>query len=809
MKDQAVSYGARAREYGWLLLVVLVTSWVCCFRWLDQPLLAAIGALSFAPFMIRVLGSPSFALMLLTIILIAGKLAAGGGLKSALEGVTGTLNDPFVIILFAGFAVITLMFGRSDTPPPPPPWSLRPQEQTGRIGEGLRCWCGGRFQRLLRESLAVRLAAMVPGMLVALVSSSLGGLAMLRMAGVRKWDNGAPNQDRHPDEQEDRYLVIVALALCALAPACLSASIWGVYFQTMTRGTSLDGGASMGWASLASYPILAMVLVPLLAWWLPRNILDVAGSAVKTGAEMTKGKGLRITVVFVIAYAGIGVIAGLVGYAGKTIPSIGGVKPLLASLVSVLLIGVLLWRIHSREKACAKGSNRITDFKENEWKLVMHGFSAAISVLIIVMFAASFKNLVSECVRSNEPSCPCCTQEFKGEVARDAAGKYLAVHDPSCQLGRPASPAGLSGKIMAVVGGMAKRYPLSALALLVASVVGIGLAIGTAFGTFALGLSLTTLFFSGFLDPVAFGSRNGSILVWTLISCATFVNQVSPQADNVETLAEFSALGELTHGVRWLTLPPFILSMGITLLIWGNLQGSSCWDYFIVAGVMVVVSVFVWRRRQEGAQKPIQIPAVQKRMPQKGSRKFNERDDKTAIVWVTSIGTAAEKVHRDGRIRGDVIEFYSSDNDRATSGWVNPLKPTLDTLIRYRMSSQMTPNLADRANCLFVMLGGKVDDSELMNSRLLTQSLARKIPVRFIALQEGSALTPLAARMEVSKKIERVDDIHSFYRALVDSLNEWLLMDYKGNNGTTEFTQRLWADLKSRNAFVRESKSVT
>jgi hypothetical protein len=562
-------------------------------------LMAVASALLATCLLINWIGTAAPALLFMSVFLV---MAGYVPRETAATCLKVQLADPFVIIVFSGFALITLMFGLPSESGTPPVWAMRPGEMAGRAGERLRSLMGRFCLRVIPDRRWARMGALLPGLGITLISSVLGSDAMARMAAIRRkslaGDDVPGGQVGSSEYEQNAHATVFVLLACVLAPALIPVSLWGLFF-TQTAGTLCPNSGVNGWL-LFSYPSLMVLVLPF--WFLRQS---------KTRLKSFVAYGILYVVFWVLVCAlaiGIWWSFGLLNCPADEFKSrIDHGKENLAQGMLALVVVFSAWRVLRRcwqemRAGSSQGGMRVFSplkqwASKVEWELIKGGFSRALGVVVIVVFAAIFREVI------------------KGSVPTGTGLPWLA------------------------------DFPFSALVVGTAVLFGIGISIGTAFGTFVLGVVLFRIiwpdgFHHAWQTPILFG---------LLVSISAAINQISPQADNVDTLSKYLDKKELTSRAYGIVLA--VLGVSVTLSFFGWIY--CLWDILswidLTMGVTVfaaVGSAVVYRRPRF----PANVSSLKAPM-------------KPKLIWIGVVGQSASDIVAESRLAGDFIANYDVDND--------------------------------------------------------------------------------------------------------------------------------------------------
>jgi len=529
---------------GWQLLAALVAAvLLVMLKTLDvgtafgyvghlAGLTGVLTALVATCLLIRWVGAAAPALLFMTVFLV---VAGYVPLEVATQCLKDQLADPFVVIVFSGFALLALMFGMPSERVAPPAWALRPGELVGRDGEWLRSRMGRFCLRFLADPLWARLGALLPGFVITLISSGLGADAMSRMAAIPKKSSDESTQQagsKSSEEEQNARASVFVLIACVLAPALIPVSLWGMFFS-IQAGTFFGNAGTSPWLA-ASYPCLMAILLPVWLWWPTRSKRQPI---------------LAYYAVYALAWGVIVALAFALQHRTREQFAVGLLT------ITVVYSSLRVFRRSWQALRVSTSTNRGIYLRplnwwvsKIEWELIKGGFSRALGVVVIVVFAAIFRKVI--------------------EAAVPASVEFTWV----------------------------AQFPITAVVACVLAVLTIGLSIGTAFGTFVLGLALVRIMWpNGMPLP-----GEGPIMFWLLVSISAAINQISLQADNVEVMEKYEDRGRLTFQVSDVVLPTLAGSIILSLVGWAYLSRSIfSWRDLTAGLVLVCCGVVAFRLRQK------------------------------------------------------------------------------------------------------------------------------------------------------------------------------------------------------------------
>jgi hypothetical protein len=622
--------------------------------------------------LIKWIGAAAPALLFMSVFLVAVGYMSPAEASDCLKQ---QLADPFVLIVFSGFTLLSLMFGMPSERGTPPAWALRPGELVGRDGERLRSRMGRFCLRLLAVPLWARLAALLPGFVMTLVSSGVGADAMARMAAIPKKSSTdlAPRDGKVDNEDQQNTLATVfVLSACVLAPALIPVSLWGLFFSMQAGAIFAHSPISL-WLA-ASYPFLMALLLPGWLWW-------------STG-RMRRQPVIAYYSVYAIAWAVIILLAYILQKATR--------EQLALNLLifTVLYSSIRIFRRCWHAMRIPPSANLGVVIRplhwwasKVEWELIKGGFSRALGVVVIVVFAAIFRKVIEKAV------------------------------PPGVEL------------------DWVTQFPLSALVFCVVAVLAIGISIGTAFGTFVLGLALVRIMWpEGF--PLA---GQAPIIFWLLVSISAAINQISPQADNVEVMEKYADRGKLTSMVSGVVLPTLAVSVLISLAGWLFCCRAGYFGWDLAVGLMLLVGcgvgVYLLRKRQGRSGLP---------------------QAKHHLIWMGVVGQSARTLVEQSRIAGEFIAHYDSDND------ISNVKPeNAEALLRtVPLEGDAAWALAEgptKPDTLLLLIGRETSAADVLVSPLVARYLRFGCPkIRVVQLLSDDDITPHEAS-DILKRIGGVD----------------------------------------------------
>ena len=601
-------------------------------------LLAVATALVATCLLIVWVGTAAPALLFMTVFLV---MVGYVPIEVATKCLKEQLADPFVVIVFSGFTLLTLLFGMTSERGTPPAWALRPGELVGRDGEGLRAWMGRVCLQWLADPFWSRLGALLPGLVTTLISSGLGADAMARMAAIPKKNSEAADQKSSPksreDEQNTRASVFV-LTACVLAPALIPVSLWGLFFSMQAGKVYEDAGVS--WWLAASYPCVMAVLLPGWLWW------------------STRAQRQPICAYYGMYALAWGVIVGLamaLQHCTKEQFALG-LLVLTVLYSSFRVLRRCWWAMNDvPATGSAGGGHRLSVWVSKvEWELIKGGFSRALGIVVIVVFAAIFRKAIETAV-----------------------------------------PAGNGLAFLA-------EFPITALAICVLAILGIGISIGTAFGTFVLGLALVRIVWPAGLPAAG----DAPILFWMLVSVSAAVNQISQQADNLEVMEKYEDKGVLARQVSGVVLPVLALSMIFSFAGWIYCTREIfSWKDLVVGLVLLICGgslALRWSKKDCTGNRP-----------DYGKRRF---------LWLGVMGESARTLIGESRIAGEFISSYDADNDMANVKPENAAALLRTVLLEGKDAWAFAEGRA-KADTLLLLIGFETTAVELLNSPLVARCL--------------------------------------------------------------------------------------
>jgi hypothetical protein len=639
---------------GWPLLVALgFIILLLALKWLAGDvvsgssrqwvgLIGVLTALLATCLLIKWVGAAAPALLFMTVFLVAVGYMPPVEASICLKE---QLADPFVLIVFSGFTLLTLMFGMPSERGTPPVWALRPGELVGRDGECLRAWMGRTCLRMVATPLWARLGALLPGFVITLISSGVGADAMARMAAIPK---ARPEAATKPDgmvsdeDQQNNLATIFVLSACVLAPALIPQSLWGMFFSI--QADKLLGNSSGSLWLVASYPCLMALLLPAWMWLSTRKKHPPI---------------LAYYRVYAMAWAFIVILAFILQR--QTREELALALLILTVLYSSIRVFRRCWHaMHISPSVNLQVEMRPMNWwaTKVEWELIKGGFSRALGVVVIVVFAAIFRKVIEKAV-----------------------------------------PPGVEMPWVA-------QYPLAALVVCLAAVLAIGISIGTAFGTFVLGLALVRIMW-----PAGFSSvGQAPIMFWLLVSISAAVNQISPQADNVEVMEKYADRGKLTNMVSGIVMPTLAVAVFFSFVGWVYCSRSAFfWLDLIVSLLMMVgcgAGVYLLRKNQIVRERP----------------KAKQR-----LLWLGVMGKSANSLVDQSRIAGEFIGNFDADNDFSN------VKPESAVALLRTVPLEGEDSWAliegrTKPDTLLILIGRETSAEELLKSPLVARYLRDGYP---------------------------------------------------------------------------------
>lgn len=689
----------------WQLLLALgVAGLLVLLKWADG--VAALGAaehwvglagvltaLLATCLLIKWVGSAAPALLFMTVFLVAVGYMTPADASACLKA---QLADPFVLIVFSGFTLLTLLFGMPSERGTPPAWALRPGELVGRDGEWIRSKMGRACLRLLADPLWARLGALLPGFVISMISSGLGADAMARMAAIpKKRDKSVlkPSEGVDSEDRQNTLATVFVLTACVLAPALIPQSLWGMFFSMQAGKLLADSNGS--WWIAASYPCLMAILLPGWIWWSARSPLKIV---------------LAYYRIYAVAWA---IIVGVAFMLQRlTREELALDLLMLTILYSSLRIFRRCWcamRIPPTHLAECGIRPMPWWASKVEWELIKGGFSRALGVVVIVVFAAIFRKVIENAV-----------------------------------------PSGVQ---LPLVG----QLPLTSLVFTVATVLAIGISIGTAFGTFVLGLALVRIVWpSGF--PF---TGQAPIMFWLLVSISAAVNQISQQADNVEVMERYADRRKLASLVSGIVLPTLAISLLLSIAGWAYCARSVVSWLDLAAGATLVAGGGYVAYRLRNRQKAGACHAERPR-----------------LVWLGILGKSTMEAVGRSRIAGDFIGNYDADNDFSN---VKP-ENAVALLRTVPLAGSAAWDLVEggtRPDALLLLIGQETTANEVLESPLVARYLRDGFPnVRIARLlpevdrnkQEPSDILKRVSGGEIND-ICGQDGLKTLSRLIVSCLN--------------------------------------